>query len=865
MNPTYEPNEIETAWYDRWEQAGVFRPEVNPYGEPFCVVIPPPNVTGQLHMGHALNHAIIDAIVRRKRMQGYAALWVPGTDHAGIATQNVVERELGAEGLSRHDLGREAFVEQVWEWKRRFGARITQQMRRLGSSCDWTRERFTMDDGLSTAVREVFVTLYEEGLVYRGDRIINWCPRCTTALAEIEVEYWDEDGELAHIAYPLTEGDGQVVVATTRAETMLGDTAVAVHPDDPRYAGLVGRTVTLPLVGRQIPIIADDHVDPDFGTGVVKVTPAHDPNDFAIGERHGLESVTIMDDHGFIIGDLFAGLDRFDARRAVKEALEAAGLLVSVEDHRHSVGHCYRCDTVVEPYLSLQWFVEVRPITDPAIDAVRNGESRFVPERWQNSYFHWMENLRDWCVSRQIWWGHRIPAWYCDQASEGCPAVHVSRTDLSACPTCGGPVTQDEDVLDTWFSSALWPFSVFGWPDTTPDLETFYPNGVMVTGFDIMYFWVARMMQMGIHFMGKAPYPHIVIHGLVRAGDGRKMSKSLGNAIDPLDVVDEYGADPLRLALLQAAAPGHDVSLDMEWVAGARRFGNKVWNAARFVLAGMDGTHAPPDGGYPGDVGPAEAWILHRLAEVTARFDTLCDGYRFSDAFGLLYNFMWAEVFDWYLEMAKVGLRSDATAASTRQTLGVVLRDVLKLLHPAMPHLTEELWGHLVGDGLIAASRWPDPPARPAPPGVETLQELIGKVRSFRSQHGVSPRVPIELLVHGPSGTIADWWHGQLDALANASVTPVAGELGAGHTRLVAGPVHSFIALAGLIDIDAERDRLTRAVAEIDKVLGRAEAKLGNPGFLDKAPDDVVAKERAKVAELSERRASLQSQLNELG
>ncbi len=875
MTPSYEPHDIESSWYARWEEAGVFRPELHPDGEPFCVVIPPPNVTGQLHMGHALNHSIIDTIVRRKRMQGFAALWVPGTDHAGIATQNVVERQLAEEGLSRHDLGREAFNEQVWEWKRRYGARITQQMRRLGNSCDWSRERFTMDEGLSVAVREVFVSLFEEDLLYRGNRIINWCPRCGTALAEIEVEYWDEDGELAHIAYPLTDGGGRIVVATTRAETMLGDTAVAVHPDDDRYRDLVGKTVTLPLVGRRIPIIADEHVDPEFGTGAVKVTPAHDPNDFVIGERHSLESVTVMDEQGVINahGGLFEGMDRFDARRAVKEALEAEGLLVGVDAHAHSVGHCYRCDTVIEPYLSLQWFVSVQPITVPAIDAVRRGESRFVPERWQNSYFPWMENLRDWCVSRQIWWGHRIPAWYCvtstststSTSASTCEAVYVSREDLTECPGCGGAVTQDDDVLDTWFSSALWPFSVFGWPDTTPDLEKFYPNSVMVTGFDIIYFWVARMMQMGIHFMGEVPYPDIVIHGLVRAPDGRKMSKSLGNAIDPLDVIEEYGADPLRLALLQAAAPGHDVPLEMEWVAGARRFGNKVWNAARFVLGNLEGTSVPADGGYPNDPGPVDRWILHRLSVVASRFDDLCDEYRFSDAFGLLYNFMWAEVFDWYLEMAKVGLRSDSSAVSTRHTLGAVLRDSLKLLHPAMPHLTEELWSHLVGEGFMAAATWPDPPDYAAPAGVDTLQELVTGVRSFRAQHGLSPRTPIELLVHDPTHITEEWWAGQLGGLVNATLVPIDAEAGAGHTRLVTGSVHSFIALAGLIDIGAERDRLSRALFEIEQDLGRSEGKLANAGFVAKAPEDVVAKEREKVAELSDRRSSLQGQLNELG
>ncbi|MEX1288425.1 MAG: valine--tRNA ligase [Acidimicrobiia bacterium] len=865
MQPTYEPSSFEERWYPIWEQAGAFAPEVNPDGDPFCMVIPPPNVTGRLHMGHALNHTLYDAIIRRKRMQGHAALWVPGTDHAGIATQNVVERELAEEGISRHDLGREAFVEQVWAWKERYGGTISDQMRRLGDSVDWSRERFTMDEGLSRAVREVFVRLFEEDLIYRGHRIINWCPRCGTALAEIEVEYEDRQGELAHLAYPATDGSTEVVVATTRAETMLGDTAVAVHPDDERYAHLVGGTLTLPLVGREIPVIADPHVDPEFGTGAVKVTPAHDPNDFEIGERHGLESVVIMDPHAIINehGGRFAGLDRFEARKAVKAALAEAGALRGVEEYVHSVGHCYRCHTVVEPYLSDQWFVRVTPITTPAIEAVRTGESRFVPDRWKNTYFHWMENLRDWTISRQIWWGHRIPAWYCDACGDDQPAVHVSRTDLSACPDCAGPIRQDPDVLDTWFSSALWPFSTLGWPDETPDLERFYPNQALVTGFDIIFFWVARMMQMGIHFMGEAPYPDIVIHGLVRDQEGRKMSKSIGNAIDPLEVIDQHGADPLRLALLQAAAPGQDVPFDLEWVVGARKFGNKVWNAARFVLGHVESGSVPPDGGYPTDPAPEDAWILSRLASVATEFDGLADEYRFSDAYGRLYSFIWSEVFDWYLEMAKVGLRDPDRADTTRTTLGVVLRDVLKLLHPAMPFLTEELWSHLVGDGLLAVARWPEPPVVEAPDDVEPLRELVSAARSFKAEHGLAPRAHIEVLID--VDTIPAWWGEQAAALAAVGTAPVAGDPGPGHTRLVVGGLDAYVPLAGIIDVDAERDRLTRAIAEARADLARSEGKLANPSFVERAPAEVVDKERHKATEFADRIGALEARLDELG
>ncbi len=864
MEPTYDPAAFEERWYPIWESEGVFRPEVNPDGDPFCMVIPPPNVTGRLHMGHALNHTLYDAIIRRKRMQGYAALWVPGTDHAGIATQNVVERQLAEEGISRHDLGREAFIEQVWEWKQLYGSTITDQMRRLGDSVDWTRERFTMDDGLSRAVREVFVSLYEDDLIYRGYRIINWCPRCHTALAEIEVEYEDRQGELAHLAYPATDGSMEVVVATTRAETMLGDTAVAVHPDDERYRDLVGRTLTLPLVGREIPVIADEHVDPEFGTGAVKVTPAHDPNDFEIGGRHDLEQIIVMDTDARINanGGRFEGLDRFEARKAVKEALEAEGFLRGVEDYDHSVGHCYRCKTVIEPYLSDQWFVKVTPITTPAIDAVRNGESRFVPDRWKNTYFHWMENLRDWTISRQIWWGHRIPAWYCETCGDADgPRVFVSRDDLTGCPDCGGAVRQDDDVLDTWFSSALWPFSVFGWPDETPDLAKFYPNQALVTGFDIIFFWVARMMQMGVHFMGEVPYPDIVIHGLVRAADGRKMSKSDGNAIDPLDVIAEYGADPLRLALLQAAAPGHDVPLDMEWVAGTKRFGNKVWNAARFVLTHVEAGSVPADDAYPETPGPAASWVLSRLHEVTLEFDRLAEDYRFSDAYGQLYSFIWSEVFDWYLEMAKVGLRGDR-ADVTRQTLGVVFRDLLKLLHPAMPHLTEELWEQLVGDGRVAVANWPTPPPVEAPEGVADLHELVGAVRSFKAQHGLAPRSDMTVLI---VGGIPDWWGAQIEALASTAVTTVDGDPGAGHTRLVVSGRDAFVALAGLIDVDAERERLEKAIAATEGDHVKSSKKLANESFVDRAPAEVVEKERAKLAEFDGRLEVLRAQLAELG
>ena len=855
MRAAYDPAAIEPRWYSRWERAGIFKPEYRPDGEPFCVVIPPPNVTGSLHMGHALNHAIHDVIARRRRMQGHAVLWLPGTDHAGIATQNVVEKSLAERGLNRFDLGREAFVDQVWEWKDVYGGRITLQIRRMGASCDWTRERFTLDGGLSEAVMEVFVRLYEDGLIYRGRRIINWCPRCETALAEIEVEHRPEDGELVRIRYPFTDGPGGVVVATTRAETMLGDTGVAVHPGDDRYREMVGRTVRLPLVGRSIPVVADRGVDPEFGTGAVKVTPAHDPLDFEIGERHGLDSVLVLDDRAVITGEggRFAGMDRLAARKAVKEALDAEGSLVGRESYRHSVGFCYRCDTVVEPVLSTQWFVRVDELARPAIEAVRSGDNRFIPGHWDKSYFHWMENLRDWCISRQIWWGHRIPAWYC-----GAGHVTVARSAPRRCGECGSTgLVQDEDVLDTWFSSALWPFSTLGWPEETADLARFYPNQVLITGFDIIYFWVARMMKMGLRFMGEVPFEETVIHGLVRDSSGQKMSKSLGNTIDPLEVADRYGADPLRLALIQAANPGQDVPLDMEWVDGARRFGNKLWNAARFTLRHLPAGGVPPSGGYPDRPGPADRWILAGLGEVAARFDRLSDAYRFSDAYGLLYNFSWAEVFDWYLEMSKVALARSGGAEVTRRTLGAVMRDILKLFHPAIPFLTEDLWSHLVGEGLLAGADWPDVPAFDPVPEMEDLKALVSGVRQFRASQGLSRRRKITL---GVSGDLPRWAADLVQHMAGVEIERWTGPAGADHARLPAGRWEGFIPLAGLVDPVAERRRIDRQIDRLDRQAARSSAKLANPAFVERAPAAVVEGERRKLAEASDRLAALRLQ-----
>ncbi len=862
MKPTYDPASIEAHWYPVWEAAGAFRPEVNPDGEPFCIVIPPPNVTGVLHMGHALDQSIQDAIIRRKRMQGYAALWLPGTDHAGIATQNVVERELAVEGMTRHDLGRDAFTDQVWQWKARSGGRITQQIRTMGFSTDWTRERFTLDEGLSRAVRRVFVKLYEEGLIYRGNRIINWCPRCHTALSDIEVEHDDEIGELTHITYPFADGSGFVTVATTRPETMLGDTAVAVHPDDPRYTSVIGTMVRLPLMNREIPIVADDAVEMDFGTGAVKVTPAHDPLDFEIAERHGLEAIKVIAEDGTITraGGEYFGADRFEAREAVRHDLQKQGFLVGTEEHHHAVGHCSRCSTVVEPLLSEQWFVKVQPLAEPAIEAVAAGRTTYFPKRWENHYHRWMEGLRDWCISRQLWWGHQIPAWYCD----ACGETIVTEEDPPECSSCGGELRRDEDVLDTWFSSALWPFSTMGWPEQTDDLATFYPTSVLVTGFDIITFWVSRMMMMGIHFTGTEPFEHIVIHGMVRDYGGRKMSKSFGNVLDPLDLVEKYGADAVRLALVQSASPGQDVPLNEDWIDAARRFGNKVWNAVRFVVEHVGVSDVPATGGYPEDPGPEDAWILDRLHTVTQEVDRLFEEYRLSDAVALLYNFAWAEVFDWYLEMAKITLADDASAAATRTTLGVVLRDVLKMLHPVTPFLTEQLWSHLGDGSLLITAPWPTPP-KVSGPGVDELQDLVAAVRRFRSDHELSPKQQLPLKIDDPTGVAQPWWRNQISTLANVEVVDGAPDPVTGHTRIPAGTMQAFIPLAGLVDIEAERPRIEKAMADVEAQLTRSRAKLDNPSFRERAPEDVVAKEEAKAAELASTIAKLRTQLDELG
>lgn len=870
---TYDPAGPESHWYPVWEAAGYFRPEVNPDGEPFCIVIPPPNVTGSLHMGHAFEHSLIDATIRRKRMQGYAALWLPGTDHAGIATQNVVERQLAEEGHTRHDLGRASFVERVWAWKEKSGGEILNQMRRMGDSCDWSRERFTMDEALSKAVRMVFVQLYSEGLIYRGERIINWCPRCHTAISDIEVDHDEVEGEMVEILYPWADGsDGGITVATTRAETMLGDTAVAVNPSDERYRDVVGKTVKLPLVGREIPIVADEAIDPDFGTGAVKVTPGHDPTDFEIGERHGLDLVNIFEPDASVTaaGGQFAGMDRFDARESVKDALAGEGLLVSVAPYVHSVGHCQRCGTPVEPLVSKQWFVKVRPLSDPALAAVLEGQVNFVPERWVKVFRDWMENIRDWCISRQLWWGHRIPVWYCDE----CGTEIVDLVDPVACPSCGGDqLKQDPDVLDTWFSSALWPFSTLGWPEQTPDLERFYPNALLHTGFDIIFFWVARMMQMGLHFMEEVPFYEVAYHGLVRDESGKKMSKSAGNVVDPLELADRHGADALRFALARAAFPGQDVPLSEAWVEGARNFINKLWNASRFVWMNLDEMSLrEAAGAAPLDDAPTR-WIFARLAETTEAVDAGFNRHNYAEALRELHAFAWGDFCDWYIEMAKPALADPARRRGQQAALAQVLDSLLRLLHPAIPFATEELWARLGGEGHVIVAAWPDSKAievdASAVTSIQLLQEIVTAIRSFRSAHGLAPNVRLDMSISPASesaGEVIESQSERLRLLAGlSSISDAMPSHDAPHAKLITGAGELTIPLEGVLDVGDEKVRLGERLADIESEIERVEKKLANESFVAKAPAPVVEKERTKRESLTETRESLAEHLAALG
>ncbi len=839
----YAPAEVEGPRYERWEKAGYLAADAHADAPAFCIVIPPPNVTGSLHIGHALDHTLIDALVRRRRMQGYNTLWLPGMDHAGIATQNVVERELAKEGLSRHDLGREAFIERVWQWKASSGGKILGQMRRLGDSVDWSRERFTMDEGLSRAVQTIFKQLYDDGLIYRAERIINWCPRCLTALSDIEVEHSDDDGELISIRYG--DGDDSIVVATTRAETMLGDTAVAVHPDDARYTHLVGKTVELPLTGRRIPVVADDHVDPAFGTGAVKVTPAHDPNDFEIGRRHGLPSLTVLDEHGVITAHgPFQGLDRFEARPAVVAALRAEGRIVAeVRPYVHSVGHCSRCGTAVEPRQSLQWFVRVGPLAQAAGDAVRDGRVRLHPPEMNARYFGWVDDMHDWCISRQLWWGHRIPVFYGPNGQVRCVGPDEQAPE---------GWRQDPDVLDTWFSSALWPFSTLGWPDDTPDLRTFYPTSVLVTGYDILFFWVARMMMFGLYAMREAPpadavpFRIVALHGLVRDQFGKKMSKSRGNTVDPLEWVDRFGADATRFTLVRGANPGGDIAISEEWAAGSRNFCNKLWNAVRFAL--LNGAHVPAAAPEPAAFSVPDRWILSRLSAVIAEVDRLFEAFEFGKVCDVLYHFAWDEVCDWYLELAKVPLASDDAdaAETTRQVLGFVLDQLLRLLHPVMPFVTEELWTALTGEDSVMVASWPafSHLDQPAEAQISSVMRLVTEIRRFRSDQGLRPGQRVAARLVGIEGTPLAGHEERIRSLLR--LNPAADGFTASASLEVEG-ITAELDVAGVIDVAAERRRMEKDLAAARSEAEQAERKLGNAEFTAKAPAAVVAKTRQRL------------------
>lgn len=874
LPPVYNPQKVEQKWYQVWEKEGYFRglTEVNGRST-FSIVMPPPNVTGSLHLGHALDNTLQDILVRWHRMRGDATLWIPGTDHAGIATQARVEEELAKEGLSKYDLGREKFLERVWAWKEEYGNRITQQLRRLGASCDWSRERFTMDEGCSRAVREVFVRLYEKGLIYRGNYIINWCPRCRTTISDIEVEHEEEAGHLWYIRYPFKDGSGSITIATTRPETMLGDTAVAVHPEDERYQKFIGKTLILPLINREIPLIADEYVDPNFGTGAVKITPAHDPNDFEVAQRHGLPSVTVIGKDAIMTEEAgpYAGMDRYACRRQVVKDLESQGYLVKVEDHTHAVGHCYRCDTVIEPLVLPQWFVRMKPLAGPAIQAAREGRVRFIPERFTKIYLNWLENIRDWCISRQLWWGHRIPVWYCQQ----CEEVICSTTDPTECPSCGSTaLEQDPDVLDTWFSSALWPFSTMGWPEKTRELEIYYPTSVLVTGRDIIFFWVARMIFMGLEFMKDVPFREVLIHGLVLDALGRKMSKSLGNGVDPMEVIEEYGADTLRFMLVTGNTPGNDLRFHPERLESTRNFCNKIWNAARFVLLNLtDYAHHQEKAPYT----LADRWILSRLNTLVQQVTANMEGYEIGEAARLLYDFFWGEFCDWYIELAKIRLYgSDPAAKATAQEVLVeVLGTSLKLLHPFMPFITEEIWQHLPGDkASIMISPWPKPkPERHdilAEEAMALVIAVIRAIRNLRSEMRVTPGLKARVVLVAPAATtrqILEEARVYLSTLSQAEPVEIVASLDQPPVKAAAavtGGVEIYLPLEGLIDLEKEIARLEKDLAATQQELERVRRKLANPDFLAKAPAEVVAKEKEKEQELGDKEQALLGRLRSL-
>ena len=873
---TYDPASFERKWYAYWEENKLFHDEADESREPYSVVIPPPNVTGQLHMGHALDNTLQDILVRYQRMRGKNVVWVPGCDHAGIATQAKVEESLRAEGTNRFELGREKFLERVWDWKQQYGDRIMYQLRMLGASCDWERERFTMDEGCSRAVREVFVSLYEQGLIYQGTRITNWCPHCTTAISDIEVDHETEEGNLWHLRYPIEGTDDYVEIATTRPETMFGDTGVAVHPDDERYKDLVGKTLILPVVERRIPLFADAYVDPAFGTGAVKVTPAHDPNDFEMGQRHNLEQVVVINADG-TMGEgagKYAGLDRYACRKALVKELEEIGALVRTEKHEHAVGHCSRCKTTIEPLVSKQWFVRMEDLAKPAAQAVKDGRIRFVPERFTKIYENWLENIRDWCISRQLWWGHRIPAWHCADCGE----TSVSREDITSCTHCGSThIHQDEDVLDTWFSSALWPFETMGWPEQTADLRHFYPTATLVTGYDIIFFWVARMVMMGLRFGGDVPFRDVFIHGLVRDSEGRKMSKSLGNGIDPVEVIEKYGADTLRFMLITGNTPGNDMRFYWERVEAARNFANKIWNASRYMLMNLEGSDdsfVPEESDYT----LADRWIFTRSAETVRAVTANLENYELGEAGRAIYEFLWSEFCDWYIELTKARLY-DTENVRAKNTALYVLRTVLertmRLLHPFMPFLTEEIWQKLphAGESIMRAP-WPEVDEHDidtkAEAAMTAIMEVIKVTRNLRAELGTPPGKKSALILRVRDTALADTfaaYEGYFHALASASEVSFLTADAPDPENVVTGALAGaavYLPLAGLIDVEKETARLTKERDNLDKEIKRLTGKLSNEGFTSKAPAAVVEAEREKLAGYEEKAALIRTRLSDL-
>ena len=840
----YEPKEVEDRIYDFWMKGKYFHAEVDPKKKPYTIVIPPPNITGQLHLGHAMDETLQDTLIRWRRMQGYSALWLPGTDHASIATEAKIVEAMRKEGVTKEEIGREKFLERAWAWKDQYGGRIVEQLKKLGSSCDWDRLRFTMDEGCNKAVNHVFKKLYDKGLIYRGERIINWCPHCKTSISDAEVEFEEKEGSFWHLRYPLSDGTGYIELATTRPETMLGDTAVAVHPDDERYKALVGKTVILPLVNKEIPIIADTYVEQDFGTGVVKITPAHDPNDFEVGLRHKLPVINIMDDGGVINenGGKYAGMPALEARKQIVKDLDEGGYLIKIEPIKHNVGTCYRCGTVVEPRVSTQWFVRMEPLAKPAVDVVKNGEIRFIPDRMDKIYYNWMENIKDWCISRQLWWGHQIPAWYCD-----CGETIVSETEPKVCPKCGGThLKRDEDTLDTWFSSALWPFSTLGWPEKTPELEYFYPTDTLVTGYDIIFFWVARMIFSGLEHMGEIPFKTVFFHGLIRDAQGRKMSKSLGNGVDPLDIIAEYGADALRFTLVTGNSPGNDMRFSEEKVAASRNFANKIWNAARFILMNIEGKDigcALPEKLYTSD-----KWILNRFNSVTAAVTENLEKFELGMAVSKLYDFIWDDFCDWYIELAKIRMNgSDAESAdSARRVLVWVMSNTLKLLHPFMPYITEEIWQTLPheGEALIVA-KWPEYDENLAFPAeaadMEKVMAVIRAIRVRRNEMNVPPSKKAHIYIETAQPALYAEGSEFIARLAYGSAVEIGASFAVeGAVTAVTDDAKALLPMDDLVDKAAEIARLTKELQNAQKQLDNVNAKLANEKFTSKAPQNVI-------------------------